>query len=67
MTTYEPSEIVIAGDLLHSFDRIPTGAVRTGRAIERVTDAGAVRPIVCDPVTEEVHELPPLCELRRFL
>ena len=30
---YEPSEAVVAGDLLHSFDRLPTGAAATVRTI----------------------------------
>lgn len=30
---YDPEEVVFAGDLLHSFDRVPTGAAATVRAI----------------------------------
>jgi len=35
---YRPSETVIAGDLLHSFDRLPTGAAATVRAIVALAD-----------------------------
>ncbi|MFD1587179.1 metallophosphoesterase [Halorientalis brevis] len=43
---YEPEEVVFAGDLLHSFDRVPSLAEDTVTALERICrDAGA-RPIV---------------------
>lgn len=43
---YEPAEVVFAGDLLHSFDRIPSLAEDTVTALERICrDAGA-RPVV---------------------
>ena len=35
---YEPSDAVIAGDLLHSFDRVPTGATATVRTIAGLAD-----------------------------
>ena len=35
---YRPSETVIAGDLLHSFNRLPTGAAATVRAIVALAD-----------------------------
>lgn len=35
---YDPAEAVIAGDLLHSFDRVPTGATGTVRALEGLAD-----------------------------
>jgi putative SbcD/Mre11-related phosphoesterase len=34
---YAPAEVVIAGDLLHSFDRIPAGASTTVRTISGLT------------------------------
>jgi len=43
---YEPAEVVFAGDLLHSFDRVVTVAEETITALKRVVrDAGA-RPVV---------------------
>lgn len=33
LETYGPSEVVVAGDLLHSFDRVPTGASATVRTL----------------------------------
>lgn len=43
---YSPTEVVFAGDLLHSFDRVPTTAEGTVSALSGlVRDAGA-RPVV---------------------
>ena len=39
---YEPREVVVAGDLLHSFSGLPTGVVETVRALESAAaDVGA--------------------------
>jgi metallophosphoesterase superfamily enzyme len=39
---YDPAEVVVAGDFLHSFDRVPSDARETVTALEgRVRDAGA--------------------------
>jgi hypothetical protein len=39
---YGPAEVVVAGDFLHSFDRVPSDARETVTALERrVSDAGA--------------------------
>lgn len=39
---YRPTETVVAGDLLHSFDRLPTGVTETVRELERAAaDVGA--------------------------
>lgn len=39
---YDPGEVVVAGDFLHSFDRVPSDARETVTALERrVRDAGA--------------------------
>lgn len=58
LAQYEPSEIVVAGDLLHSFDRIPAGAADTVRALEGIaSDAGcriAVTPGNHDTMLEEL-------------
>ena len=45
---YDPDEAVIAGDLLHSFDRVPTGAAATVRTM---ADLAAERgcPVVVTP------------------
>ena len=36
---YEPAEAVVAGDLLHSFDRLPTGATETVRGLRTAAEA----------------------------
>ncbi|MDL5363769.1 metallophosphoesterase [Halalkalicoccus sp. NIPERK01] len=42
LSGFEPREVVVAGDLLHSFDRLPHGVERSLRAFERrIEDAGA--------------------------
>jgi hypothetical protein len=39
---YDPAEVVVAGDFLHSFDRVPSDVRETVTALERrVRDAGA--------------------------
>lgn len=43
---HEPTEAVIAGDLLHSFDRIPTGAARTVRTIEQLADDAGCHVVI---------------------
>lgn len=45
---FEPATVVVAGDLLHSFSRVPRGVHETVSAIEAtVDDAGAA--LVCTP------------------
>lgn len=39
---YDPDVVVIAGDLLHSFERVPAGAASTVRAIADAIDAVTV-------------------------
>ncbi len=42
LATFEPSEFVVAGDALHSFDRVPHGVAATIEQLaELVADAGA--------------------------
>lgn len=57
---YEPTEAVIAGDLLHSFDRVPTGATGTVRTLSKLAaDRGcsiAVTPGNHDTMLEELWE-----------
>jgi len=59
---YEPTEVVIAGDLLHSFDRVPTGAASTVRSISALaTERGcpiAVTPGNHDTLLEELWDGP---------
>lgn len=43
LARYEPSEVVVAGDLLHSFDQIPTDAADTIRALEGLADDAGCR------------------------
>jgi metallophosphoesterase superfamily enzyme len=59
---YEPAEAVVAGDLLHSFDRIPTEATATVRALAGIAaDAGCrmtVTPGNHDTMLEELWDGP---------
>jgi putative SbcD/Mre11-related phosphoesterase len=42
LAAFEPGEVVVAGDLLHAFDRVPEGVEETVTALRRtVADAGA--------------------------
>lgn len=44
---FDPEEVVVAGDLLHSFDRVPRSVERTLAALEtRVAEAGAALVVV---------------------
>lgn len=43
---YEPAEAVFAGDLLHSFDRVPTGATATVRTLEQLASDFDCRAVV---------------------
>jgi putative SbcD/Mre11-related phosphoesterase len=68
---YEPREVVIAGDLLHSFSRLPTGVVRTVEALEAAAAAVDARFVVtpgnhdtmaaelCDGPTPDAYRLEP--------
>ena len=55
---FEPAEVVVAGDLLHSFGHVPAGVAEAVEAFEdAVEDAGAtlvVTPGNHDPMLEEV-------------
>ncbi|MFQ3318194.1 MAG: putative SbcD/Mre11-related phosphoesterase [Natronomonas sp.] len=55
---YDPTEAVIAGDLLHSFDRLPTGVAETTRRLQDLADAVDCRLVVTpgnhDPLLEEL-------------
>ena len=59
---YEPSDVVVAGDLLHSFSGLPTGVVETVRALESAAaDVGArfvVTPGNHDPMVADLCEGP---------
>jgi metallophosphoesterase superfamily enzyme len=47
LATFEPAEVVVAGDLLHAFDRVPEGVEETVDALGRtVADAGAQLVVV---------------------
>ncbi|PSQ33212.1 metallophosphoesterase [Halobacteriales archaeon QS_9_70_65] len=43
---YEPAETVVAGDLLHSFDRLPRGVVETVRALRAAAESVDCRLVV---------------------
>lgn len=59
---YEPTEVVVAGDLLHSFDRIPTGATATVRALAGIAADADCRMVVTagnhDTMLEELWDGP---------
>jgi len=59
---YEPREVVVAGDLLHSFSGLPTGVVETVRALESAAaDVGArfvVTPGNHDPMVADLCDGP---------
>ena len=47
LAAFDPREVVVAGDLLHAFDRIPEGVAETVAALgETVADAGAELVVV---------------------
>ncbi|MFO7925626.1 MAG: metallophosphoesterase [Halobacteriota archaeon] len=59
---YEPKVVVVAGDLLHSFDRIPTGAAATVRALVGLATDANLRLVVTpgnhDTMLEELWDGP---------
>ena len=65
---FEPSEAVIAGDLLHSFDRVPAGAARTVRSIEMLASNYGTRVVVTpgnhDTMLDELWDGPIVPEYR---
>jgi len=65
---FGPSTAVIAGDLLHSFDRVPTGAVDTVRTLEGIADDADCRLVVTpgnhDTMLEELWDGPITPEYR---
>jgi putative SbcD/Mre11-related phosphoesterase len=65
---YEPSEAVVAGDLLHSFDRLPRGAAETVRALRDAAEAVDCRLVVApgnhDSMLSELWDGPTAEEYR---
>ena len=65
---YEPAEVIVAGDLLHSFERIPTGVAKTIRAVRQVVEAAGARLVVTpgnhDPLLAELFDGPTPLEYR---
>ena len=65
---YEPTEAVVAGDLLHSFDRLPTGTAETVRALRDAATAVdcrlAVTPGNHDSMLSELWDGPTADEYR---
>lgn len=57
---FEPNEVVVAGDLLHSFDRLPRAVERNLHEIEALLDAAGARLVVTrgnhDSMLESVFE-----------
>ncbi|WP_122090824.1 metallophosphoesterase [Halalkalicoccus subterraneus] len=46
LARFEPREVVVAGDLLHSFDRLPRAVERSLREVERRVDTAGARLVV---------------------
>jgi len=65
---YEPAEAVVAGDLLHSFDRLPTGAAGTIHALRDAAGAVDCRLVVTpgnhDSMLQELWDGPTTDEYR---
>jgi metallophosphoesterase superfamily enzyme len=65
---YEPSTVVVAGDLLHSFDRVPTGAADTVRSLAGIADDAGCPMVVTpgnhDTMLEELWDGPITAEYR---
>lgn len=65
---YEPGEVVVAGDLLHSFDGLPTGVDETVRALQSAADAVDARFVVTpgnhDTMLEDLCDGPTPAEYR---
>ena len=59
---YDPSTVVVAGDLLHSFDHVPTEAADTVRALEGIAADADCRIVVTpgnhDTMLEELWDGP---------
>jgi metallophosphoesterase superfamily enzyme len=59
---YDPAEAVLAGDLLHRFDGLPTGVTETLRGLEAAADAAGCRLVVTpgnhDPMLRELWDGP---------
>ncbi len=68
LSRYEPSTAVVAGDLLHSFDRVPTGATDTVRTLAGLADDAGCRIVVTpgnhDTLLEELWDGPITPEYR---
>jgi len=65
---YDPSAVVLAGDLLHTFDRVPTGAADTVRTFEEIAEDAGCRIVVTpgnhDTMLEELWDGPIVPEFR---
>jgi metallophosphoesterase superfamily enzyme len=65
---FEPGEAVVAGDLLHAFDRQPTGVVETLQALEAAADGADCRLTVTpgnhDTMLETLWDGPTAAEYR---
>lgn len=46
LSAFAPAEVVFAGDVLHSFDRVPTAARETLTALARTVREAGARPVV---------------------
>jgi metallophosphoesterase superfamily enzyme len=62
LDAYEPREVVIAGDLLHSFETVPTGAAATVRTLSTLAEDAGCRLVVTpgnhDTMLEELWDGP---------
>ncbi len=68
LEAYEPAQVVVAGDLVHSFDSLPHGVVETVTALtDRVEAMGAALVITTgnhDTTVERVTAIDPVTEFR---
>mgnify|MGYP000559507199 CR=1 FL=1 len=65
---YDPSAVIVAGDLLHSFDHVPTGSADTVRSLEGIAAEADCRIVVTpgnhDTMLEELWGGPIISEYR---
>ena len=65
---YEPAEAVVAGDLLHSFDRLPTGAVETVQGLRTAAESVGCELVVTpgnhDSMLDSIWDGPTTAEHR---
>lgn len=68
LNRYTPSEVVLAGDLLHSFEDLPRGAAETVRGLSAIADTAGTHVVVTpgnhDTILETLWDGPTSMEYR---